>query len=535
MTLGRTVWLFIKIAVVVTAAVLLANRPGRVSITWLGYNIDLSVGAALVVLLFLVLALYLIWRLWHMIRRAPSDYTLFRKSRRQAKGFRALTRGLVAAAAGDPGEAKRLAKAAYGLLDKSPLTLLLAAQAAQLEGDEHAAGRYFEALSKDPEAALLGLRGLATQALKRGDEPAALTYSEQALQSYPHAEWAAETAHRLQVKLGKPAEESLKALVRAGAMTAKEGQHRKAVLLAERARLSLLPETQNPDFDGALRPAREALKLDAGLVPARLILANILLKLGKKREATRLIEQDWDSRPHPSLVRAYLEAEPGERPTERMKRLERLARQNPDHVETHRALGMAALAAGLWGEARRHLEQLAAAEGAGDGLTHATCRAMAALEDSERADPATASAAVRRWLDAAAEALPDPAWICTACGHPGEAGPASGHWQALCPHCDAIDSYRWQRPALPTGDILLAPPAASEAAATAPVESLSVLAAIGETAPAAPEVPAKAPVPPLAKEPPAAAGPLPPASQTRADERLESQLAPSVDAARTIY
>src|SRR5215813_14688564 len=111
-----------------------------------------------------------------------------------------------------------------------------------------------------------------------------------------------------------------------------------------------------------------------------------------------------------------------------MKRLDRLQRQNPEHVETHRALGMAALAAGLWGDARRHLEKLVAAERAGGGLTHATCRAMAALEDGERADPSTASASVRRWLDAAAEALPDPAWICTSCGHPGEAGPASGHW-----------------------------------------------------------------------------------------------------------
>ena len=534
MTLGRTLWFFLKIGVVVAAAVWLADRPGRVSITWLGYNIDLAVGTALAVLVVFILVLYLLWRLWHIVRQAPSDFVLFRRNRRQAKGFRALTRGLVAVAAGDASEAKRLARTAHGLLDHSPLTLLLAAQAAQMEGDEHAAGRYFEALAKNPEASLLGLRGLTTAALKRGDETAALAHAEAALKSHPHAEWAAETAHRLQVKFGKPAEESLKALVRAGAMTAKQGQHRRAVLLAERARVHLLPETENADFNAGLRSAREALKLDTALVPARLILANLLLRLGKKREATRLIEQDWDSNPHPLLARAYIEAEPGERPLDRMKRLERLRRQNPDHVETHRALGKAALAAGLWGEARQHLEKLVESERADGGLSHATCRAMAALEDSERTDPKTAPALVRQWLDAAAEALPDPAWICSTCGHPGEAGPASGHWQAVCPHCAAIDGYLWQRPVLPVADILLAPspvaappsePEPEPVPAAKPVESLPA----AEPA-AAPEPPA-APRPPAPKPTPA---PAPESAPAAADKGLETQLAPSVDAARLI-
>lgn len=514
MTLGRTAWFFVKVAVVVAAAVWLADRPGHVSIDWLGYNIDLAVGTAMAVLVVFILLLYLLWRLWHIMARAPSDFVLFRRNRRQAKGFRALTKGLVAVAAGDAAEAKRLARTAHGLLDHSPLTLLLAAQAAQMEGDEHAAARYFEALSKNPEAALLGLRGLTTAALKRGDEAAALTHAEAALHAHPHAEWAAETAHRLQVKFGRPAEESLKALVRAGAMSAKEGQHRRAVLLAERARLHLLPETRDADPDAGLRSAREALKLDSALVPARLVLAHLLLRLGKKREAIRLIEQDWDSNPHPLLARAYLEAEPGERPLDRMKRLERLQRQNPEHVETHRALGTAALAAGLWGEARRHLEKLVAAERAGGGLSHGTCRAMAALEDGERTDPR----AVRQWLDAAAEAQPDPAWICSVCGHPGEAGPASGHWQAVCPHCSGIDTLRWQRPVLPTADILLVPSAPAAAEPAPEPQPLEIPQPARE-----PAIPPQIPAPETGPE----TGPA-------AEKRLENQLGPSVDAARLI-
>ncbi|MES1151758.1 MAG: heme biosynthesis protein HemY, partial [Dongia sp.] len=68
MTLGRVLWLFVKIAVVVTIAVLLADWPGRVSITWLGYSIDLAVGTAAAVLAIFILLLYLLWRLWHIVR-----------------------------------------------------------------------------------------------------------------------------------------------------------------------------------------------------------------------------------------------------------------------------------------------------------------------------------------------------------------------------------------------------------------------------------------------------------------------------------
>jgi HemY protein len=179
-------------------------------------------------------------------------------------------------------------------------------------------------------------------------------------------------------------------------------------------------------------------------------------------------------------------------------------------------MGMAALAAGLWGDARRHLEKLVAAERAGDGLSHATCRAMAALEESERVDPQTAPAVVRRWLDAAAEAQPDPAWICSVCGHPGEAGPASGHWQAVCPHCSGIDLYRWQRPVLPSADILLVPSAA------APAEPAPEPQPEQAAVPAAPKAVVSPPVP------------TPEPSPAAAEKRLETQLAPSVDAARLI-
>jgi HemY protein len=99
------------------------------------------------------------------------------------------------------------------------------------------------------------------------------------------------------------------------------------------------------------------------------------------------------------------------------------------------ALGLANLDAKLWGEARRHLTQ---AIEASDGEASAgLCRLMARVEEEENADPA----AVHRWLTRAAEAPPDPAWVCSACGA------AHARWQANCPRCGSFDKLEWRAPA----------------------------------------------------------------------------------------
>lgn len=463
MTLGRTIWFFIKLGIVVAAAIWLAERPGLMSVTWLGHRLDVKVGVAVTALFLLLVVFYWLWRIWHFLRRVPGEVALTRANSRQARGYKALTRGMVAAAAGDAVEAKRLAKTAHKLLDAPALTLLLGAQAAQLEGDETTAERYYDALAKDPETAVMGLRGLTLGALKRGDEAAALGFAEKAMAANANAAWAAETAHRLQLKQGNlaAAEQSLKALVRAGGMNAKAGQHRRAVLLTEKARLALAAEAVDPDLAAAQAAVREALKQGGDFVPARLVLAKVLTRQGKVREATKLIEQAWDSTPHPLLAQAFVQAEPSERPQERMKRLERLTRQNPDHPETHRIVGTTALLAGLWGVAREHLEKLVAAERAEGALGRSTCRVMSRLEEDERGD----AAAARSWLAEAATAAPDPTWICSSCGTPGEAGPESGNWQAICLSCGTIDSLVWKRPAMAESSLAIAPREIEEGAA----------------------------------------------------------------------
>ena len=58
--------------------------------------------------------------------------------------------------------------------------MLLSAQAAQLSGDEKAAGRFFKAMTEEPETRYLGLSGQLRQALQDGDHSNALHLAEEA-------------------------------------------------------------------------------------------------------------------------------------------------------------------------------------------------------------------------------------------------------------------------------------------------------------------------------------------------------------------
>jgi HemY protein len=472
--LSRLLFVYFPIlAALLYVAINLAYNPGIVTLHWLGYRVDMHVGMALflIALAFLVLQ-FLSW-LVGAILRSPQSFSFARSNARKAKGYRALTRGLTAVAAGDAAEARRQAKAAHDLLGEPPLTLLLAAQAAQLAGDEAAAERYFDRLTQAPETALLGLRGLTMGALKRGDEAAALSYAEKASAVAPQAAWATETAHNLQVKSGRieSAAHSLTQLSRAGGMAPKAAQRRRAALLTEQGRHLL---AEGGDVGRALALGREAVKLTRDnpgeFVPARLILCRALLRQGKAREAAKLIEQVWDDAPHASLGRAYLEAVGGDTPLDRAQRVQRLVRQNPDHAESHRIGADAALTARLWGEARKHLERLVELEQAADGLSADTCRRMARLEGGEHG---AGSSGERQWLDIAAEARGGTDWVCETCGTLGAGGPEASGWQLCCPRCDAIDSLVWRpaggasRQSAALGGILLDQLPAAEAVAPA--------------------------------------------------------------------
>src|SRR5690606_11274573 len=97
----RVLLFLIKIAVLGAAAVWLYERPGIFTVEWLGHRLEMPVGIALLALLVLLALAALIYRLWRALVTAPRRITHARASTRRRQGYRALTQGMVAVAAGD--------------------------------------------------------------------------------------------------------------------------------------------------------------------------------------------------------------------------------------------------------------------------------------------------------------------------------------------------------------------------------------------------------------------------------------------------
>ncbi len=467
--MGRVLLFCLKAAALIGLAFWLAMRPGEVSIEWLGYRLNTSVGILILAVAVLAAAAALMYRFWRFLLHAPRDLTQRARAGKRQRGYQALTQGMVAVAAGEREEAARWARKADTLLDEPPLTMLLSAQAAQLTGDEAAARRYFTSMLDNEETKFLGLRGLLTQALREGDETRALDLARQAHALRPRTPWVLHSLFDLSQRCGdlETAERALKESVRAKALPRPEAERKHAVLLLERALSARREGEAGAAGDGAagdgvaLDLAREARKLAPELIAASALFAELLIEADDKRKAARAIEEAWAVAPHPELARLYLLARPNQDSIERLKILGKLAERNRSHPETHLARARAALEARLWGEARRHLEAAAGPGGLEGDPRESVCRLMAELEEEERAD----AEAARAWLSRAAGAARDPGWVCASCGALAEA------WSARCGKCRTFDALAWTAP--PQVAPTVAPTAIEAAAEAAGVPALA--------------------------------------------------------------
>ncbi|WP_135081593.1 heme biosynthesis HemY N-terminal domain-containing protein [Terasakiella sp. SH-1] len=426
---GRIVKYLLLLLVVVAIGVWFAEHPGKLAIEWQGLIVEMPIGLALLTALIVIAICALAYRIWVFVRKSPQTFVHFRHERRNHKGYEALTKGMVAVAAGETAEARKHAKKAHDLLDDPSLTMLLSAQAAQLDGDEEAAGEFFDEMSKTKGLEFLGLRGLMNQATARGDKEEALKLAKMAYKLKPKTEWLAQSLFELQIQRGDwaEAESILSTSIKHKLVESKDGARQKAALMVERASQAER-EGQN---DQAIKLLGQALKQDKELVPAALAQARLLGKANKRRKAVSLIEETWRKTPHPALYDLYQEMQGEPDALKRVNLAERLASQNRKHVESRIIIARAALEGQLWGEARDELKVLLV-----EAPSARVFAMMAELVETENGDLTGA----REWLRKATEAAANPAWVCQECGH------VSVDWSSVCSKCEGFDTQIWQTP-----------------------------------------------------------------------------------------
>jgi len=431
----KTLWFFIVVTAIVSGIVWLIDHPGDVVLNWQSYQVRMDVGVLLAGMVVIALITAVCYRFWRGIKQAPSKVSGALKNRRRQQGYNALTRGMVAVAAGDGGEAKRQVKRADVLLNEPPLTLLLSAQTAQLNGDDKAASRFFEAMRENPETEFLGLRGLLNQALKTGHNQQALELAREAYRLRPKSDWVVDTLFDLQTRNGKWLDARITAdeRIKAKRVDSRDGKHIKAVLALQ----SAIEADGNGDRDSAFRQLKTAVDLDPGLVPAGVMLARMWCEKNRAKKAVQLIEKAWAVMPHPDYVTAYYNAFDGLHGAAdgmgRYRAAVQLAKANTGHIESDICVAAAALQAELWGECRSHLQKYIT----GDNPPEARiCHLMAELEEREHGDMDKA----RSWLVRASHAPAGAAWVCRNCGN------TVSDWSVNCGNCHQFDAYEWGPP-----------------------------------------------------------------------------------------
>jgi HemY protein len=414
------------LAIIVTAAVWLAENPGSVQVDWMDWRLDTSMAALLGLLGLAILALVILLRLWRAIRSFPAGWLERRRQRRREQGFQALSDGLAAVAGGQAGQARKLAGKAEKLLQNPQLTSLLAAQSAELNKDDTALGQHYQILQQRPETALAGLKGLFELALRQKDRDAAISHGLAARKLAPTDADLAEQLLTLLVEARRLGE-AQDLVIEAGRLKAFDKvrtNHLRALLINEKAREA----EQQDDAADALALAKLAVSHDPGFADAALRLARLQSAQSLGRQAAATLEKAWRSQPLPELGAAYAGLVSGEAPLQTLRRLDKLALSHPDHPVTLLLLGRCAMEAKLWGQARKYLTDASLPK------TATLLGLLARLEIGEYNNQPAAKA----WLATTPE--PETDWLCRSCAH------HSARWSLLCPSCGTLDSLAYQPP-----------------------------------------------------------------------------------------
>lgn len=420
---------FLALTLLSIIAMWFVENDGSIIVEWMGYRIQTSVAfASLASIVFIVVTSMLLqFVLW--LKNYPERLRKKHLEKKRDNGLTAITEGFAAIAAGDTKQAKTLTKKATNCLGPIPITKLLSAQTAQLDGDKELAKVHYTSMLENKETEIIAIKGLLIQAREEGDIAKAQFLAEKALNLKSDASWAISILLDI-YKMSKnweKAEELLELAIKKKLVTKEAADKTSSVISLARSK-EMLEAGKNEE---ALSEIKTAYKMNPEFVPIITLYTQILLKSGEKRKAARILENSWKQKPHPEVAEIYSNIFSGESNEKRIKNAEKLLTLQPNHPESHLAVAKVAINTGTLSKARNHLKIAI-----GMRETSSICNLMAELERQESASPEI----VQAWVQRAEVANDENAWICNKCH-------ATSHkWSTNCSNCNTFNSYYWDNP-----------------------------------------------------------------------------------------
>lgn len=429
------------IAPLAYGAIWLADHPGDVTIDAFGYRLQSSLAvlaSALLIGLFLFSTLILVLR---ALLALPRRFSARSRLNKQDQGISALSSAMASLAMADYAAARKHIARAEAILGKhAPAPLLLSAQLARASGDDIAA-QNFQAMLAHDSTRRVGLRGLIEHKLQHQDLTEALKLAREA--------WSLKTSDRfmtlrlfdilMRLAQWNEAAELLKQGRRKHALSRSECRRYDAIIHYERA----LAAMGRGETERALGLAQLAEKEDNSFIPAHSLTLRLLAQGQAGWQALyKAIEKNWKDYPDSAMIAPLLAAAADQPPEKMLARVQKLAKRNPEHLESQLAIAEAAIAARDWALARQQLKlALAYAE------SPRIYGLLAEVEKAELGDEGLAA----DWLRRAVNAPKDPGWQCSQCGRLHET------WQLHCPECEAFDASVLERGTRPIIAPVLSP------------------------------------------------------------------------------
>jgi HemY protein len=338
------------------------HDPGHVLIARGPWQIEMSLGAFLLLLALGFMAFYFLLRaalrLWH----GPRDFARWRDSRRRRRARRELEQGLLDLYRGDGAPARRQPWGRPGpAASESLIGALTAAWTAQARGETESRDRELaRAYAEAPESRGVIALTEARLRMETGEWQTARTLLEELRDSAPYQIDVLRLLARVYEKLEDWPRliETANAARRHGALSAANAHAR-----LRRAHVERLKQEPALSEDAALhayfRELPRALRRDGEVIAAY---AERAVGHDDQRAVETVLRRAVDAEFEPRLVRLYGLLRTAN-PVQQLKTAERWAREHPEDPILLLSLGRISLANRLWGKARAYLEASVARNG----------------------------------------------------------------------------------------------------------------------------------------------------------------------------
>lgn len=391
--LFRALFTLLLLFGVMYLVMLLSQVPGQVNIVWGEYDITITALFFTTTLILLLLLAFYGGQFWGWLMALPKSIARWRHKKRDESGLEALLHGFQSIQMGDGAAALRQAKRAKGLLPDGRLADFIQAEATPLLTElvpEHESELF--AMTKRPQSAFIGWRGLYRLAEKKGQWPAALDYGIHALKINTASPWALQAVFEAHMHLAHFAE----ALELVPFLSRKKLYALERLNLLESIlRLHLAMNLRATDPHAAIKELQKAQRANARFVPPALLHAAVLMQLGKPSAAERVLADFYTTTPRFDVAEKFIDIVAHADARHLHKKAAQLVENFGENPTALLVIAMAYLKAGDLPSARLHALKSVEQQGSKTGY-----RLLAGLEQQL----APNSPAAQSWLMKAVDA-----------------------------------------------------------------------------------------------------------------------------------